>query len=47
VLLLHNLAYSQFAAKGLTGHQMESVTIDTREVEDLMLIRHRVMASNP
>jgi len=46
VLLVNNLAYSQFAAKGLAGLQMGSVTIHTRDVEGLMLVRHRVMASN-
>ena len=41
VLLVNNLAYSQFAAKGLAkrqdGRQMGSVTIHTREAEDLDL----------
>ena len=41
VLLVNNLAYSQFAARGLAkrqdGRQMGSVTIHTREAEDLDL----------
>jgi predicted methyltransferase len=41
VLLVNNIAYSQFAAKGLAkrqdGRELGSVTIHTREVEDLEL----------
>jgi predicted methyltransferase len=41
VLLVNNLAYSQFAGKGLAerqdGRQMGSVTLHTREVEDMDL----------
>ncbi len=41
VLLVNNIAYSQFAAKSLAerqeGREMGSVTIHTREVEDLDL----------